>query len=118
MKQKFYFILFLIVIIGCNSDSIKMDKKFIKFDDGDTISYKNIPIRILGIDTPEIIHKEHGIFENQEMGKIAAEFTKNALLKAKIIKYFPSTKDKYNRLLAHILIDDELLAAKLIKAKF
>ncbi|MFH1612538.1 MAG: thermonuclease family protein [bacterium] len=117
MKQKIFLFLFLIIIIGCNSNSINMNKKFIKFDDGDTIFYKNISIRILGIDAPEIIHKEHGIFKNQEMGEIAAEFTKNAILKAKTIKYFPSTKDKYNRLLAHILIDDELLAVKLIKAK-
>jgi endonuclease YncB( thermonuclease family) len=95
---------------------ISMDKSKIKPDDGDSFFYKDITIRILGIDTPEIIHKDHGIFEDQPYGREAAAMTTNTLAKAKIIEYIPSEDDKYGRLLAHIFVDGELLSVLLIKA--
>lgn len=95
---------------------VNMNKEMIEFDDGDTVFYGDTTIRILGIDTPEIIHEEHGIYKNQEFGPEAAEFTKNELLKATTIQYVPYKKDRYKRLLAHVFVDGELLAVKLIKA--
>lgn len=95
---------------------IRMDKSAIRPDDGDSFFYKKFPIRILGMDAPEIIHKEHGIFEDQPYGRKAAEMTINILRKAKIIEYLPFQNDKYGRLLAHIFVDDKLLSIHLIRA--
>lgn len=95
---------------------IRIDKWAIRPDDGDTFFYKDLTIRILGIDAPEIIHKEHGIFEDQAYGRQAAEMTINILRKAKLIEYIPFQNDKYGRLLAHVFVDGELLSIHLIRA--
>ena len=95
---------------------IRIDKSAIRPDDGDTFFYKDLTIRILGIDAPEIIHKEHGIFKDQPYGRKAAEMTINILRKAKIIEYLPFQDDKYGRLLAHVFVDGKLLSVHLINA--
>ena len=95
---------------------IKIDISDIRPDDGDTFFYKDLAIRVLGIDTPEIIHTEHGIFEDQPYGRKAAAMTINILRKANIIEYVPFQKDKYGRLLAHVFVDGKLLAVHLITA--
>ncbi|MFH1829971.1 MAG: thermonuclease family protein [Pseudomonadota bacterium] len=87
----------------------------IKFDDGDSFSCAGEPIRVLGIDTPEIIHKEHGIFKDQEGGREAAAATKKMLGNAKQILIVRDGKDPFGRTLAHVLIDGELLGVKLLK---
>ncbi|MBW1714355.1 MAG: thermonuclease family protein [Deltaproteobacteria bacterium] len=95
---------------------IRIDKSAIRPDDGDTFFYKDFVIRILGIDAPEIIHKEHGIFEDQPYGLKAAAMTADLLRNAKVVEYLPFQKDKYGRLLAHVFVDEELLAIRLIRA--
>ena len=94
----------------------KCDISNISFDDGDSFACKKTMIRVLGIDTPEIMHKRQGIFVDQKYGVRASEFTKNILKSAKRIVIIPSKKDKYGRTLAHVLVDGELLGVKLIKA--
>ncbi|MEW5768307.1 MAG: thermonuclease family protein [bacterium] len=93
-----------------------MDKSAIRPDDGDSFFYKNITIRVLGIDTPEIIHEEHGIFEDQPYGRKAAQMTREILARAKTIEYLPFKNDGYGRLLAHVFVDGELLSVLLIRA--
>lgn len=88
----------------------------IKHDDGDSFFCADEEIRMLGADTPEIIHEEHGIFIDQPKGRKAAAFTKKLLSDAKRIIIVRGGRDKYGRSLAHVLIDGELLGAKLIKA--
>jgi endonuclease YncB( thermonuclease family) len=95
---------------------ISMDKRAIRPDDGDTFFYKGLAIRILGVDAPEIIHEQHGIFENQPYGRRAAEMTVKVLSKAKVIEYLPFQNDRYGRLLAHVFVDGALLSVILIKA--
>lgn len=95
---------------------IRIDKSAIRPDDGDTFFYKDFIIRILGIDAPEIIHKEHGIFEDQPYGQKAAAMTADVLKKATVVEYLPFQNDKYGRLLAHVFVDEELLAVRLIRA--
>jgi len=95
---------------------IAMDKSFIRFDDGDTIFYKDMTLRILGMDTPEIIHEKDGIFENQAYGPEAAALTKNLILKATKVEYLAAGQDRYGRTLAHVFIDNELLSVPVIKA--
>jgi endonuclease YncB( thermonuclease family) len=95
---------------------IRMDKRAIRPDDGDTFFYKDLAIRILGVDAPEIIHEQHGIFEDQPYGRRAAEMTVRVLSKAKVIEYLPFQNDRYGRLLAHVFVDGALLSVILIKA--
>lgn len=87
----------------------------IDFDDGDTFICEGETIRVLGIDTPEIIHKEHGIMEDQKDGRRAASATQSILKSAKRILLVRNGKDKYGRTKAHVIVDGELLAVKLIE---
>jgi len=64
----------------------------------------------------EIIHEEHGIYEDQPYGRQAAQLTIHLLRKAKAVEYLPFQSDKYGRLLAHVFVDGELLSVHLIRA--
>ncbi|UCG51520.1 MAG: thermonuclease family protein [Candidatus Latescibacterota bacterium] len=87
----------------------------IEFDDGDTFNIKGKPIRVLGVDTPEIAHPDLDIFENQPYGVAASESTRAWLTRAKIIEVVRGGKDRYDRRLAHVFIDGELLSCRLIR---
>ena len=65
---------------------IGMKKAAIRPDDGDSFFYKDLSIRILGMDAPEITHKEHGIFEDQPYGRKAAAMTWALLREAKSVE--------------------------------
>lgn len=76
--------------------------------DGDTIevSYKNEmhKVRLLCIDTPESV--KQGV-EPQPFSKEASETTKALLLNKKVKLVFEKgLRDRYGRLLAHIILDD------------
>ncbi len=95
---------------------VLMDKSLIRNDDGDSFHYDTLTIRVLGMDTPEITHEEHGFFEDQPYGLEAAALTQEIFQKAERIEYVPHQNDKYGRLLAHVFVDGELLSEKLIRA--
>jgi endonuclease YncB( thermonuclease family) len=101
---------------GGQIERIRMNQQAIRPDDGDTFFYKDRAVRILGIDTPEIIHEEHGIYEDQPYGRRAAKLTIQLLREAKTVEYVPYRPDKYGRLLAHVFVDGELLAVHLLRA--
>ena len=86
----------------------------IEFDDGDTFFLKGEPIRVLGIDTPEIAHPKLGFDEPQPFGIEAAESTRVWMTRASLLEYVPDGRDRYNRRLAHVFVDGELLAIRLI----
>lgn len=90
--------------------------EMIKHDDGDSLYCGSKYIRILGIDTPEVAHPEHGIEQDQEYGKEAVDLTNKLLDRAERVTIIEDKKDKYDRMLSHVLVDGELLAVKLIKA--
>ena len=112
--------------------SVELDKAKIEFDDGDTISYdftaaegvvdsRGWPlsgeIRLLGFDTPETLHPQHGIFYDQPYGLQASALTRRVILAAKTIELRTSLAlDRHGRLLAHILIDGKLLSIIHIEA--
>ncbi len=83
--------------------------------DGDTayfiINNKNTKVRFLAIDTPETKGKI------EPYGKEASEYTCRLLNNAKKIEieYDIDKKDKYDRTLAWIFIDDYLLQKKIIE---
>jgi endonuclease YncB( thermonuclease family) len=87
----------------------------IRFDDGDTFDIKGKPIRVLGIDTPEIAHPALGVNEAQPSGPAAAESTRVWMTRARIIEVVYDGRDMYHRRLAHVFVDRELLACRLIR---
>ena len=108
------------VIEANQSESYKIEK-IISVYDGDTfranikglpdIIGKNIAIRILGIDTPEI----KGKCEEEKIVAIKArDFARKALFNAKTITLKNLKRDKYFRLLADVYFDDTDLADALL----
>lgn len=92
-----------------------VDVADIRFDDGDTFDYKNTPIRVLGIDTPEIAHPDLGVHEAQPFGPAAAESTRAWIERARTVELVLDGRDLYDRTLAHVFVDGELLACRLIR---
>ena len=112
----------LLLLTGCASKAklgpegaIEIPKDRIVFDDGDTISFDDVTIRVLGIDTPEIAHPEHGFMEDQPYGREAAARAEELIRGAKTISYLPYENDRYGRLLAHLFIDGKLLGVYLVE---
>ncbi len=94
---------------------VEIDPKDIVFDDGDTLLHRGVEIRILGFDTPETIHEQHGIFVDQPYGPEASKRTR-ALIEGATKVYLTTVgaKDKYGRTLGHVWIDDKLLGEYLL----
>lgn len=92
---------------------------FFECVDGDTAKFilnkKEITVRFLAIDTPET---KHPTKKEQPFGKEASNYTCNALKKANKItlEYDPNSDefDKYDRYLAWVYTDGELLQEKLV----
>ena len=99
-----------------NSQILVMDKSKIVLDDGDSFEYDGMGIRVLGMDTPEIAHPEHGFFIDQPYGREAAELTEKIINNCREISFVKYQEDRYGRMLAHVFIDGNLLSIMLIKA--
>ena len=109
-----------IFFIGSANASSKEKVTFSKCVDGDTIKVNidgeiNI-VRMLAIDTPESVHPTKGV---EYYGKEASNYTCNLVTNAKKIEleYDKNSdkKDKYNRVLAWVWVDDTLLQDELVK---
>lgn len=122
MKKVVFALFIFIFLINTSLADVNIKKgdiitvKFNKCVDGDTahFDYKNetIKVRFLAINTPESTTKI------EPYGKEASEYTCNSLKKAKIIKLEfdkkSDIKDKYDRYLAWIFVDGNLLQKNLI----
>lgn len=105
-----------ISLVNAQDQEIKLSKCV----DGDTATFtvdnKETKVRFLAIDTPETKHPTKG---EEPFGKEASNYTCNELKKAKKIKleYDPNSDktDKYDRTLAWVFVDGELLQGKLIE---
>ena len=107
------------IIKDNNAETKKVEVTLNRVIDGDTAvfdlieSEENITVRFLAINTPESTN------EIEPYGKEAGIFTENKLTNAKkiILEYDNNSTetDKYNRHLAWIWIDDELLQSLLIE---
>ena len=101
--------------------SNKIEVELVGTVDGDTAKFKmngeQITVRFLGINTKETVDPEIG---EEAWGKEASDFTKEKLENAtKIELEFDSSadeKDKYNRYLAWIWVDDKLLQNSLVES--
>ena len=123
MKKILFIVICLIsfTVIEANQSKSYTIEKIISVYDGDTfradikglpdIIGKNIAIRILGIDTPEI----KGKCKKEKIIAIKArEFTRKSLFNAKTITLKNLKRDKYFRLLADVYYDDTDLANALL----
>lgn len=117
MKKIILFILLLFINISIVNASDKKVVTFSKCVDGDTAYFimdsKEIKTRFLAIDTPESTN------EIEPYGKEASTFTCDKLKSAKKIEleFDPNSdlKDKYDRYLVWVFIDDYLLQDLIIK---
>jgi endonuclease YncB( thermonuclease family) len=121
-RRHLWTLLLLVAVLSCASASrldlssgTPVPKDRLVCDDGDTFTFDDTTVRILGIDTPEIAHPEHGFLEDQPYGREAARRAEELLRGAKEIVIFPYQEDRYGRLLAHVLIDGELFGVKMVE---
>ena len=118
-------LLFILIIFLCFNDDIyaKEKVKFSKCVDGDTIKIELDgevkTVRMLAVDTPESVHPSKGI---EYYGKEASKYTCDMVTNAKKIELEydadSDKEDKYNRLLAWVFVDGELLQDLLIKGGY
>lgn len=103
-----------------DEDANKIKVELVEIVDGDTAKFKmdgkQITVRFLGINTKETVDPEIG---EEAWGKEASDFTKEKLKNAtKIELEFDSSadeKDKYDRYLSWIWVDDVLLQNLLVE---
>ena len=102
----------------------KIDVVLEKCVDGDTAKFKTsdgsiTTYRFLAVDTPEVSHPTKGV---EPYGKEASEFVCETLTNAtKIVLELDENADlvdEYNRGLAWVFVDDELLQEKLVSRGF
>jgi micrococcal nuclease len=96
--------------------------KFVKNYDGDTITFqipnvhpllgKNISVRVLGLDTPEIKGK---LPCEKEAARTAKRLIENLLKNAKVIHIENVARDKYFRILGNVVVDGQSLQGVLLK---
>lgn len=119
--MKKYLILILILLIPFNCHALEKNK--VELDsciDGDTANFimnkKVVKVRFIAIDTPEIKHQSQ---EEEPYGQKAKNFTCSKLNNAKKIELEfdekSKKKDKYNRYLAWVFVDDKLLQNELVR---
>jgi micrococcal nuclease len=85
--------------------------------DGDTMLLENgVTVRLIGVNTPETNHPEVPV---QRFGKEATEFTRRMAEGMKVtMEFVERKKDIYDRTLAYIFIDGELLNKKIIECGY
>jgi micrococcal nuclease len=113
MKKLVLFILLLIPLNVFAKDVVTLDKCI----DGDTASFSingNVQkVRFIAINAPEYTSKI------EQFGKEASEYTCNKLTNANLIEleYDPKSdlKDKYDRVLAWVYVDNSLLQKELVE---
>lgn len=118
-------ILFIIFIFVFSSNLVNAKEKvtFSKCVDGDTIKVliddKENTVRMLAIDTPESVHPTKGV---EYYGKEASLYTCNLVSNANKIELEydnnSDKKDKYDRILAWVWVDNILLQDELIKGGY
>lgn len=98
------------------SRAVRVQRDGMTIDDGDTFVYDGVTVRILGIDTPEIMHPEHGFFEDQEYGHAATDTAIKVFDQAGIIEYVADSLDPYGRTLGQVFVDGQSFAVRMIES--
>ncbi len=103
---------------------VTVDPAVVSTDDGDTVEIRwpggdTETVRILGIDTPEIRHDEHGIPYDQPFGREASAFCKGVLSAATQMELLRSaTVDPYGRTLGYLFVNGKNYSAMVIRAGY
>lgn len=89
---------------------VAVPKHLIHFDDGDTLTIRwtkgEEQVRILGIDTPEVMHLEHDLPYAQPFGNAAAGFLRGCLAVANKVELLRSAEtDRYDRTLGYLFVN-------------
>jgi len=103
-------------------EQVVVPKSLIHYDDGDTIGIHwpegTETIRVLGIDTPEVMHLEHNLPYAQPFGYEAAGFLRGAVAASKKVELLRSGhKDRYGRTLGYLLLDGANYSVLVIQAR-
>lgn len=112
-----------VVLLSLASEPVEVPKQLITFDDGDTIAIKwpgkeVEHVRILGIDTPEVRHLDHGIPFAQPFGDVAAGFMRGAIACAdKVTLLRSGQKDPYDRTLGYVYLDGKNYSVLVLAAR-
>ncbi len=92
-------------------ERVLLEKATLRTDDGDTLDIVSAAgvesVRILGIDTPEVLHLDHNIPFAQPFGDVAHGFFRGALALARKVELLRSgQKDPFGRTLGYVFLDD------------
>ncbi len=103
-------------------ERVVVAKNLIHYDDGDTIEIHwpkgSETIRVLGIDTPEVMHLEHNLPFAQPFGYEAAGFLRGAIAATQKVELLRSgQKDRYGRTLGYLLLDGVNYSVLVIRAR-
>jgi micrococcal nuclease len=102
---------------GAGAEERRINRLFLEVVDGDTVIYRGVRMRFLGVDTPEIRSPDHGFYTDQPYGREAKNFTRMELKKARIITYRADGYDIYGRLLVHLFIDGYPLSLRIVESR-
>ena len=94
----------------------RMLRLFLEIEDGDTVVYMGDSMRFLGVDTPELRNPDLGFWIDQTYGREAKEFTRRRIREARRITFMQDGRDRYGRLLVHLLVDGYPLSVRIIEA--
>jgi len=106
-----------------HGQSVLVDPASIAIDDGDTVFIRwaegdNETVRILGIDTPEIRHDEHGIPLDQPFGLEARAFAQGAFATATEVKLVRADRlDPFGRTLGYFILNGKNYSVLVIAAR-
>lgn len=130
MKKLIMALLISLSFVSCFGKDVKsnnLDKRNLeevqvtKVIDGDTFIYrkngKNIKVRLIGVNTPELHHP----FKKEEFfGKEAKDFTKDKIYNKKVyLEKDEEDLDKYGRALRYVYLDDDkMLNEEILKEGF
>lgn len=95
---------------------IRINRLFLEVLDGDTVRYRGIVMRFLGVDTPEIRNPQHGFYIDQPYGREAANFTRMEIKKARVVTCRADGRDVYDRLLVHLFVDGYPLSLVIVES--
>jgi micrococcal nuclease len=99
-----------------------VEKSRVRFDDGDTVDIlwdggEKETVRLLGIDTPEIAHPEHGLPVAQPYGERAAGFLEGCLARSEKLELLDrGQKDPYGRTLGYLFLDGQSYSVLVLRA--
>lgn len=105
------------------AERVAVPRDIVHVDDGDTVRLDwpgkaSEEVRILGIDTPEVLHLDHDLPFPQPFGDQATGFLQGCLAAATKVELLRApTKDRYGRTLGYLYVNDRNYSTLVIAAR-